>query len=293
MTPYLEPDHLRSFVAIAESGSFTEAAARVHRTQSAVSMQMRKLEEQLGRQLFTRAGRGIALSADGELLLGHARRLLQINRDVVAAFDAGALKGTVRIGAPDDHASSFLPRILARFASTHPGVEVELVCEPSSGLVRAVAAGELDLALVCEGSQEKGGRIVYRDQLVWVGSEAHATHELDPLPLALFHQGCLYRRGALDALADQGRRSRIAYTSVSMAGVCAAISSGLAIGVMMRGTWPRGLRALGTREGLPPLPETGIVLVRREAGGDPLLLDALEGHIEDSFASNPSLTIAA
>src|SRR5918911_83027 len=136
----LEPEVLGGFVAIAETGSFTAAAKRVNRTQSAVSMQIKRLEENLGRELFTRDGRAVELTSDGEVLLGHARRILAVHREALAAFDRDALAGEVTIGAPDDYASTFLPRILARFARTHPRVQVNVVCRPSSSTSTAASA---------------------------------------------------------------------------------------------------------------------------------------------------------
>jgi DNA-binding transcriptional LysR family regulator len=291
MTSHLEPDLLRTFIAIAETSRFTEAARRVGRTQSAVSMQMRRLEERLGRPLLTRQGRGAALTPDGELLLGHARRVLRAHADAEAAFDGASLDGRVRIGSPDDYASSFLPGILARFARTHPRVEVELVCEPSSGLLRLVDAGEVDLALVTQGSGEVEGTIVHREPLVWAGAADHDAHLVEPLPLALFHQGCVFRRSALDALAAQGRSSRIAYTSISVAGIYAALSAGLAVGVLPRSAVRPGLRILGAACGLPPLPTLGIILVKRP-GASTVIRDALERHVIASLATPPLLVAA-
>jgi DNA-binding transcriptional LysR family regulator len=291
MTSHLEPDLLRTFIAIAETSRFTEAARRVGRTQSAVSMQMRRLEERLGRPLLTRQGRGTALTPDGELLLGHARRVLRAHADAEAAFDGASLDGRVRIGSPDDYASSFLPGILARFARTHPRVEVELVCEPSSGLLRLVDAGEVDLALVTQGSGEAEGTIVHREPLVWAGAADHDAHLVDPLPLALFHQGCVFRRSALDALAAQGRSSRIAYTSISVAGIYAALSAGLAVGVLPRSAVRSGLRILGAACGLPLLPTLGIILVK-PPGASTVIRDALERHVVASLATPPLLVAA-
>jgi DNA-binding transcriptional LysR family regulator len=288
----LDPELLRSFVAIAETGSFTAAGERVHRTQSAVSMQMKRLEELLGRQLFAKNGRGVALSPDGELFLGHARRVLHAHREAITAFDQAALDGRVIIGSPDDYASTFLPPVLARFAETHPRVEVEVVVDMSRNLIARIDEEEgPDMALVSQGSGESGGTIVHREPLVWAASAHHDCWRRDPLPLALFHQGCCFRKAALEALALQGRASRIAYTSVSIAGIYAALGSGLAVGPLLRSTVREGFRILGEAEGLPPLPQFGIVMLRTHARQSPIL-DALEQHILDSFARQPALVAA-
>ena len=170
MVATLEPELLRSFVAIAETGSFTAAAHRVHRTQSAVSMQIKRLEEQLGAELFARQGRTVGLTHGGDRLLPHARRILQAHREALAAFDREQLAGAVTLGAPDDYASTFLPRSLARFAESHARVHLEFVCQPSVELVRRLAERTIDLALVTEGSGERGGTLLLRERLVWVTS---------------------------------------------------------------------------------------------------------------------------
>ena len=292
MAELIEPELLRSFVAIAETGGFTAAAQRVHRTQSAVSMQIRRLEEQLGAELFRREGRTVRLSRDGELLLPHARRILQAHREALAAFDREQLAGTVTLGAPDDYASTFLPRSLARFAQTHARVHVEFVCQPSVDLVRRLAEGAIDLALVTEGSGESGGTLLLRERLVWVTSAGHRAQDLDPLPLAIFEPGCPFRRAAVEALARADRAYRIAYTSVSFAGVHAAIDAGLAVTVMLRGSVRPGQRILDERDGFPRLGEAGIVLLRASAEPAPLV-DQLEAAIVDHFHDGRALSLAA
>ncbi len=288
----LEPEFLRSFVAIAEAGSFTTAARRVHRTQSAVSMQIKRLEEVLGRELFTRDSRTVALTPDGELLLGHARRILRAHQEALAAFDGDSVAGEVTIGAPDDYAGTFLPRILARFGETHPRVQVNVVCRTSTELLACLAEGSVDLALVTQGFGGEGGVLVHHEPLVWATSVNHRAYEQDPLPLALFDCSCLFRRWALERLQRIGRASRIAYTSVSIAGIYAALDAGLAVSVLLRCNLRAGLRALGEAEGFPPLPEVGITLQRAARGPDPAL-DRLEEHILDSFRQRPALSLAA
>jgi DNA-binding transcriptional LysR family regulator len=292
MLATLEPELLRSFVAIAETGSFTAAAHRVHRTQSAVSMQIKRLEELLGRELFSRAGRTVGLTRDGETLLSHARHILRAHLEAVAAFDRDALAGEVTIGAPDDYASTFLPRILARFAETHGRVHVSVVCQPSVELVRRLAERAVDLALVTQGSGERGGTMLCREQLVWVGSASHRVHELDPLPLATFEPTCSFRRAAMESLAGSGRAWRIAYTSVSIAGIHAALEAGLAISALLRGSVGPGLRILDQRDGLPPLPETGITLQRASREPSPAI-DRLEAAILGYFRDRRGLSLAA
>lgn len=278
MQPLLDPDNLRSLVAIAETGSFTAAGERVHRTQSAVSMQMRKLESQLGRKLFHRQGREARLTADGELLVGHARRILKAQAEALAVFDREAFAGEVRIAAPDDYASSFMPAILMRFAASHPKVRVDLRALPSHEAARLVERGEIDLALVTQGHGESGGVVLHREPAVWVAARGHCVQDEDPLPLAIFHERCIFRRHAIRALDAIGRRWRIAYCSQSIAGIYAAVETGLAVGTILPSNLRPGLVMLGEADGFPPLPEIAILLMRRPDLQSPLL-DAMADHV--------------
>ncbi len=282
MNVMLETDLLHTFVAIADTGSFSHAARRVFRTQSAVSMQMRRLEAAVGRPLFGRQGRSVALTVDGELLLGHARRILHAHRQALAAFDSSALEGSVVFGTPDDYGSTFLPGILARFAETNPRVHVEVVCEPTVNLLPRLAEGSVDLALITHGHGDNSGIVVHQEPMVWVTSARHCVHEQDPLPLALYQPGCPFRQWALEALAAQGRASRVAYTSVSLTGIEAALRAGLAVSVLGLSNVPDGMQVLTQQDGFPPMPDYTIAL-RRAPGREAPLLDRVEQHIIDSF----------
>ena len=292
MHPSLDLDLLRSFVAIAETGSFTAAARRVNRTQSAVSMQIKRLEGLLGRELFGREGRSVQLSVHGEVLLDHARRILRAHQDALAAFNGQSLTGEVTLSSPDDYASTLLPPILARFAQTHPRVQVNVLCEPSVALIERLQAGSCDLALVTAGSGERDGILIHEEPIVWVTSARHAAHLQNPLPLAVFHAGCCFRRRALEQLAAIGRPSRIAYTSLSIAGIYAALEAGLAVGALLKSNVRPGLRMLLESEGFPPLGKVGVALVRSPmARGE--LIDRLEQHVLDALRAVGPLPLAA
>lgn len=278
MASALDPDCLKSLVAIAETGSFTAAGERVHRTQSAVSMQMRRLEAQLGRKLFQKLGREARLTPEGELLLGHARRILKAQSEALAAFDRHALDGEVTIAAPDDYAATFLPGILVRFAAHHPRVRVNLLSLASNEANRQIARGEIDLALVTQGHGETGGVVLHSEPLVWIGAPCQCAQDEDPLPLAVFHDACSFRRHAIEALDAVGRNWRVAYTNQSIAGVFAAVETGLAVGTILASSLRPGLVVLGAAEGLPPLPEATILMVRRPDAGS-ALLEALAEHV--------------
>lgn len=292
MLQTLEPELLQSFVAIAETGSFTEAAKRIHRTQSAVSMQIKRLEELLGRPVFLRNGRSVSPTPDGELLLGHARRILRAHREALAAFDGSALEGTVRIGTPDQYASLFLPDILAAFAVEHPRVHVEVICDISVNLKQRFEAETLDLALLTCGHGLEGGVIVLDEPLVWAGSARHCVHEEVPVPLALFETGCIYRRCALEGLTELGRPYRLAYTSMSLAAIEAALRAGLAVSAIPRFAVRDGLRILGEREGYPPLTNFQVALLKRPRAASPVL-DRLEEHVIEAFLSGPASLVAS
>ncbi len=290
----LDPDALRSFVLIAEGRSFTQAAALVGRTQSAVSMQVKRLEEALGHPVLARSkGGAVELTAHGQYLLTRARGILALGDEVMATFHGPLLAGTLRLGTPDDYALSHVPPILTRFAETHPAVQVDVMCMPSEELIRRLKAGELDLALVSEGHETAGWPTVplWRGPLVWVTSTRHSPHRQDPLPLALADRDryraatgkdCEWAGAALAALEKAGRRYRIAYTSASQIGTQVPVLAGLAVTVSTLSWLPDGLRAVRPEEGLPKLPQFGILLVMGR-GPRQKAADALAAHIEESF----------
>lgn len=263
----LESDLLRTFVAIADSGSFSRAAGVVGRSQSAISMQIKRLEEVAGATLFMRGARGIRLTPPGESLLIKARAIVALLDQAADELRADPLEGTVRIGIPEEYGATILPAVLARFAETHPAVQVTVRCEPSPACEAALARGELDLALLVIDSGGGEGQLLAHDPTVWVTSARHAAHEQDPVPVAMFEPDCWWRDWALKALNDRGRRYRIAYTSRSIAGLQAAVTSGLAIAVLAQSTMPAGSRMLTAEEGFTALPGSAIVLRRRPAAG--------------------------
>src|SRR5271155_2490313 len=196
----LDTDQLRSFLAIVDCGSFTRGAERGHKTQSAVSMHVRRLEEQLGCALFVKHGRGARLTAEGERLIEFARRIIQVEAGALAAVSRKGLRGAVRLGIPDDYAESFLAEILARFNRRHPLVEVSVVCEASTDLGPQVAAGALDLALITDHEGLKGLELLREEPLVWVASARFRGGEGKPIPLALGRATWCWRRATEQAL---------------------------------------------------------------------------------------------
>jgi DNA-binding transcriptional LysR family regulator len=291
--PNLDPDHLRTFAAIADTGSFTRAADTVAKTQSAVSMQMRRLEERVGKPLFERDGRASRLTADGERLLPYARRILKLHAETMAVFEENPESGTVRLGMPDDYAA-FLPEILGRFAASRPLVEISLVCSPTPMLIEALAGDELDIAIITHvpAKGRPAPLIVRREPLVWVTSERFAVHEETPLPLALGSMFCDWRRAAVAALEAIGRDHRIAFSSWNFAAVSAAVHGGLAVSVLPASAVTKGMRVLGEDDGFPHLPvcEIGVL---RGPNGNTQLADALVEHVIAGLGARETRTAAA
>ncbi len=281
MSGILDLDQLKTFVAIVNEGSFTRAADAVHKTQSAVSMQMRRLEERIGKPIFFRDGRQSRLTDDGERLLAFARRMVKLNDEALAAFDETELVGRVRLGTPDDYADRFLPEILARFSRSHARAEATVVCAPSPMLVEMIENEELDLAIITQASV-RGLEIIRREPLLWVGPQRGGVHEEDPLPLALGRPVCNWRRQAVEALESVGRRYRVLYSSWNSIAVGAAVTAGLAVSVLPESALKPGIRVLGEAEGLPKLPICEIGLLRSRVNTSQVS-DALAGHIISSL----------
>lgn len=281
----IDPDLLRVFVYIAEDGSFTRAAERVGRTQSAVSMQVQRLEGLLGEKVLLRGkGGSVQLTSHGRYLLERARDLLALNDEIWGAFREPTVRGTVRLGTPDDYAMRFLPPVLKRFADTHPAVEVDVLCLPSNDLVTRLKAGDLDLTLCSETHEPRNwpSTSLWRGPLHWITAERHSPHRLDPLPLAVAATDCAWRRAALTTLEKAGRRYRIGYTSATLTGTHVPVLAGLAVTVSPITTLPPGLRVLRPDEGLPTLPEAGILLLKGANPTQPIT-DVLAAHITETF----------
>ena len=272
----LDSDQLRTFLAVAETGSFTKAAEEVHRTQSAVSMQIKKLEERLGCQLFVRTGRDIRLTPEGRTLVSYAQKMLALNEAAVSAVSGKEMTGSVRLGVPDDYADRLLPRVLAAFNRTHPAVDVTVDCRSSHIVAGKVRDGELDMGIVTYA--DTGGTIVRREQLHWVASESMAAAAQDPIPLALGGEPCAWRQAAADALARVGRDWRITYTSSSAAAINGAVAAGLAISVLPESAIRSDVRVLTAADGFPALPVCEIAMIRARHATQ-AVHDALAEHI--------------
>jgi DNA-binding transcriptional LysR family regulator len=284
-----DTDLLRSFVTVAESGGFTKAAKLLNSTQSTVSAQIHRLEDEAGHLLFVRSTRSVQLTSAGETLLGYARTILRLNEDARLRLSGVHQAGRVRIGANEDLTDSWLPEVLHRFGSHHPEIEVELEIGIGPRLFEMVETQELDLAVgsFCKGRAE--GRRLWSDPLVWAFSEGIEVP--NELPLAFFPEPCPYREAAIRALAGSQKRWRIVSTSSSLAGVRVAAMAGLAVTPLPLQTIRPGLRILGTKDKMPRLPEIEYVLKARESDARPAV-SAL-GNLVQEMAAKAISTGAA
>lgn len=271
----LQLDWLRAFVAVVDAGSLTAAAPLVFRSQSALSMQLKKLEAAVGQPVLTRDARHLALTPAGQQLLPHARRMLEVHEDARQALHGPSVSGRITLGVPDDYAAAYLTPVLRGFATRHPQVEISLVCEQSTALLPAVRRGEIDVALVSRERADQG-RLLLREPMVWVGAPAYEAWRRDPLPVAVYEAASQARKGAVAALTGQRRAYRLVYHSPSLAGQLAAVESGLAIAALTRCSVPAGLAILDARHGLPPLPHLDVAVMRSRASAGSAAAHAME-----------------
>ncbi|NUS81032.1 MAG: LysR family transcriptional regulator [Streptomyces sp.] len=256
-----DPSQLRTFLAVAQTLSFTQAARRLGLRQSTVSQHVRRLEEAAGRQLFTRDTHSVELTEDGEAMLGFARRILDVHEQASAFFTGTRLRGRLRFGASEDFVLTRLPEILERFRYDHPEVDLELTVELSGTLHEQLAAGKLDLVLAKRRAADPRGELVWHDRLVWIGAERLRLDPDRPVPLIVYPPPGITRALALEALERQGREWRIVCTSGSLNGLIAAARAGLGVMAHSRGLVPPGLVRVPDRSGLPELGRVDFVLV--------------------------------
>lgn len=258
----MDTDLLRAFVAVAECDGFSAAGRILNRSQSAVSLQIKRLEERLGEPLFERSSRRVRLTPAGGRLLPYARRMLRLQDEARRMLGEGRRGELVRLGVTEEHASAHLPGLLPRLATRHPALRLEIVCDISSALVQRFQEGLLDVALTVRHEPTPTGRLLGREPLVWVLERERSPGDWDPLPLALNPEGCIFRAHAFAALGRAERRWEVRYTSRSPTGVNVAVQSGLALTVKTPRSIPAGCRVAGTDEGLPALGHVEIELHR-------------------------------
>jgi DNA-binding transcriptional LysR family regulator len=260
----MEFELLRSFVAVAECGGFHRAAEQLNLTQSTVSQQIKRLELETKRPLFRRTTRTVALTDDGEMLLGDARRLLQLEEAARRRLTAPPLSGTVRLGAVEEVAGGSLPPALGRFARSHPNVKLEVQIGLSSPLIEQLDAGRLDVVFAKRPLGTSSGRLLWREPMVWAAAETFELVAGAALPLALYRERSVSREAALIALRESELVWQIVCTSPSLTGVRAAALAGLAITPLPASAIIAGLRVLGVANGLPLLPDLEFAIFERK-----------------------------
>jgi len=271
----LQLDWLRAFVTVVDAGSLSAAAPLVYRSQSAVSMQIQKLEIAVGQALLSRGPRHLELTAAGRSLLPHARLVLEAHEAARTALSSPELTGQVRLGVPDDYAASYFTPVARSFVAKNAGVEIVLDCEQSTALVPRVLRSEIDLALV---SRDRRGRgtLLFEEPLVWVGSPEFELWRRERLPIAVYESGSQARKAAVQTLKKARRKYRVVVNTPSLAGQLAAVESGVAVAVLTRCSTPASLQILGEQTGLPPLPSMSVALLRSTASRNHAPTDALE-----------------
>jgi DNA-binding transcriptional LysR family regulator len=258
----LDLELLRSFVSVVDAGGFTSASERVHRTQSTVSQQIKRLEDDFGRVLLNRNGRTVTPTEDGERLLSYARRILSLAEEARDVLARPSSEGAVRLGIPEDFAAYRLTKLLGQFARARPGLRLDVRADQSKYLRRDLERGELDLALLKRDAGEKGGIAVWPERVHWVTSRANPIDtKVNSVPLIFFPTGCLYRARAIHAIEAAGRAWHMAYTSSSLSGIQAAVAAGLGLSILPDIAIQNDHRVLTAKEGFAPIDRTEVALV--------------------------------
>ena len=280
--PLLEMDLLKTLVVISETGNFSAAAEVVYRTPSAVSMQVKRMEELLGKPIFERDSRSVKLTDDGDLLLIHARRVLAMNREIVAKFITPDVAGVVRLGAPDDAAERYLPVMLRRFADSHPGITVDVVVDSTSNLLSKVRQKQLDMAIITcdvEPLEDVHLEILTHERLVWGSLKNGIAAEKTPLPVSVWEKGCVWRKAGLAGLEKMGLPYRVAFQSSNISGQRAAILADLVIAPIPVSSLTDQIVEITA--GLPELPSYALGLTVADELSSPAI--AAADHLRASF----------
>ena len=292
--PLVDLDLLKTVIAIAETGSFSAAADAVHRTPSAVSMQVKKLEELLGRPLFVRETRSVRLTIDGEKVVEHGRRVLALNRDMVSHFITPEMAGEVRLGAPDDVAERFLPEMLRRFSDCYPAIAVNVLVKHSFELMDMIAERRIDMALMMPRAQHKSNpniEIVHTERLVWATVASGVAPELNPLPVTVWNESCAWRNAGLNSLETGERPYKIVFESAHITGQKAAILADLAVAPIPESSLGGKIVEVRPEAGLPALPNYDLGLI---VAADPSpVVKAAADHVRACFARVHDGTAAA
>lgn len=258
----LDLELLRSFVSVVEAGGFTRAGERVHRTQSTVSQQIKRLEEDVGQVLLHRDGKDVRPTEAGERLLSYARRLLTLAEEARNVLREPDSEGAIRLGIPEDFAAYRLAKLLGAFSRSHPGLRMDVRADQSKNLSRDLERGELDLALFKREAGAKGAIAVWPERVHWVTSKSHPVDvNASSVPLIGFPLGCLYRAGAIHALESAGRAWHMSYSSSSLAGIQAAVAAGMGLSILSEMSIQSDHRVLTAKDGFEPINRTEVALM--------------------------------
>jgi DNA-binding transcriptional LysR family regulator len=276
----LQIDYLRTFTALADAKNFTKTGKQVNLSQSAVSMQIKRLENEVGKKLFDRVGKTVRLTAEGSILIKYALRIIKEHDEAVAALSKPNLEGNIRFGSPEHYTAGMLPKLLASFSRSYPDVTIEMRCENSDVIKAAVDVGELDVGICTQISD--GGQVIAHDPVVWAANPDFVLLKHKTLSLATFEEDCIFRRWALEGLEKAGIDYRIVYVSRSISGLLDSVKAGFAIAPIIGSNVPPDLKILGIEDGLPVLPVSNIVLHKSKI--NPLeIIDCFSKHLIKAF----------
>ncbi len=290
MTRNLDLTALRSFVAVADSGGVTRAASALNLTQSAVSMQLKRLEASIGVALLDRSGRGIALTASGEQLLSYARRMLALNDEVYGRLTHNEFEGEIVLGVPHDIVYPWIPKVLQRFNMEFPRVQVHLLSSNTTLLKEQFSRAECDLILTTENEDDARAETLASLPLVWVGAEGGSIWKRRPLRLA-FGRRCLFRKTALEALDSAGISWELVIESDQDRPIEASVSADLAIHAILEGTTAPQCEVIAHGGQLPALPEFNINMYQAPARRDQVG-DVLAQFLRDAFRGGAFQAVA-
>ncbi|MBX2858418.1 MAG: LysR family transcriptional regulator [Cellvibrionaceae bacterium] len=256
-------DVLRAFVAISQLGGFTQAGEQLGRSQPAISLQIKRLEDLVGKALFVRNGPNVGLTEHGRTLLGYAEKILSLNDEAFSKIDNALISGKVRLGIPSEFATTLLPKIVSRFVRAHPNVTLDVHCDLSKNLFTKSGQRNHDLILALHDKHNQAGhQYVKTDEMVWVASQTYKVDLQTSISLIAAPNGCIYRKRAVARLEQSNRPWQIIYTNPDLSGIQAAIEEGLGITVLARSTVPGTLKILKPSAHLPRLGKMGISLVK-------------------------------
>jgi len=276
----LQIDYLRTFMVLAETKGFTKTGIQVNKTQSAVSMQIKRLEDEIGKKLFERIGKTVKLTAEGNILIKYAIRIIKEHDDAIRALSKPDLEGFIRFGSPEHYTIGVLPKLLARFASAYPEVLVEMRCENSDKIKEAVDKGELDVGICTQISD--GGQVISHDPVVWAADPGFIIQKHKTVPIAVFEDDCIFRTWAIEALEKSGISYRIVYVSRSISGLIDAVRAGFAVAPIIYSNVPSDLKIIELENGLPVLPVSNIVLHKTKKVTSEII-ECFSEHIIKSF----------